>query len=169
MSDFSAVEGLSFAAIEDFPRGTLYNMLLDAYSFEPRWQATFDDSWREYDRFIYGNPRIAKSCGFISVYDGQPIGHITWNPTNAPEHVEIGHNCVLCKYKGRGYGRIQLLTALDIIRREYAPYRITVTTNAQLSAARRNYESVGFRLIRTRVNDSKCAFAGEYMDYEIAI
>lgn len=36
----------------------------------------------------------------MTVSEGKPIGFVSWNPTNLPESTEIGHNCILTKYKG---------------------------------------------------------------------
>ena len=48
-----------------------------------------------------------KYC-IITVLDGEPIGHISWDPRHKPDYVEIGHNCIITKYKGKGYGYFQL-------------------------------------------------------------
>lgn len=50
------------------------------------------------------------------VLDGEPIGHILWDPRNIPEYVEIGHNCIITKYKGNGFGKRQLQEAVDRIQ-----------------------------------------------------
>jgi hypothetical protein len=46
--------------------------------------------------------------------------------------------------------------------------RITVTTNALLIPAQRNYESAGFVKVAERTN-TETPFAGNYIDYEMVI
>ncbi len=157
---------IEFKSITDFPRGTLLEQLKDAYGFDGRWEALFGESWKEYDNFIYDNPKIASACGFITVLDGNPIGHITWDPRKAPQSVEIGHNCILCRYKGNGYGKMQLTEALRRIREKWAPQGISVFTNDNL-IAKHNYEACGFTLAGREKNADESAFSGDYLFYEI--
>jgi hypothetical protein len=51
--------------------------------------------------------------------DGEPIGHISWDPRNLPEYVAIGYNCIASKYKGNGYGKRQLQEAIVAEEREF--------------------------------------------------
>lgn len=158
---------LEFKPITDFPRGTLYRQLLDAYSFDARCQAHWQDMWQSYDDFYFDNPHIAAAYGFVTVLDGEPVGHITWDPRNRPDHVAIGHNCILTASKGRGLGKLQLLEALRGIK-AYGVSRIIVTTNVLTLPAQKNYESVGFVKLRERPNPDT-PFAGNYIDYEMRL
>lgn len=99
---------IEFKKISNFDRGILYQLLFDAYSFDGRYAECFNKDWKEFDDFFYDNLEIADRFGFITTLDGNPIGHISWDPRNMPEYVEIGHNCIATKYKGKGYGKIQL-------------------------------------------------------------
>ena len=56
--------------------------------------------------------QLADEFSFVTVVDGEPVGHISWDPRNCPEYVEIGHNCILTKYKGKGYGKIMRVLVL---------------------------------------------------------
>ena len=100
---------------------------------------------------------IADKYGFITALDGEPIGHISWDPRNLPEYVAIGHNCIATKYKGNGYGKRQLQEAIDRIRQYDGIKKIIVGTNSNLIAPH-NYESVGFKLCQTRKNESDTDF-----------
>ena len=157
---------IGFLSISDFPRGTLYSQLSDAYGFDKRWEALFGESWKEYDAFFYDNPKIRETCGFVTVLNGVPIGHITWDPRKAPESVQIGHNCILSAYKGNGYGKAQLSEAIRRIIETGNPEKIIVSTNDRL-VARYNYEACGFKLVKRRENTDASAFSGDYLYYEI--
>ena len=159
---------ITFEKISLFDRGILYRLLVDAYSFDDRWKACYDKEWIELDDFFFSNLGIADKYGFITVLDGEPIGHISWDPRNRPEYVVIGHNCIASKYKGNGYGKRQLQEAIDRIQQYEGLKKIIVGTNSTLTAPR-NYESVGFKLCQRRKNESDTSFSGDYIDYEIIL
>ena len=156
---------LSFGKITSFERGILARLLRDAYSFDQRWDKLYGSSFDEFDDYFYDNPTIANRCGFITLYDSEPIGHISWDPRGLPDFVRIGHNCIAAAYKGRGFGKLQLQEAIRRITASDAPMKIVVTTSGSLIAARHNYESVGFKLMAIRENREDY-FTGDYYDYE---
>ena len=157
--------GIEYRKITEFPRGTLMNLLRDGYSFEPRFERDWLTQWKEFDDFFYDNPHIAESCGFMTVSDGVPIGFVSWNPTNLPVSVEIGHNCIATEHKGNGYGKQQMQEAVRrILTRN--PERIVVTTNEILVPAQHSYESAGFQLV-SKSEEPYTAYAGMRMHYEL--
>lgn len=159
---------IEFKKISDFPKETLYNQLVDAYSFHDDCKKNWDTMWKEYDNFFYSNlEAIADKYGFVTVVDGIPIGHISWDPRNRPDFVSIGHNCILTNFKGMGYGKIQLQEAIKRIKK-YEIKKIIVTTNELTFSAQKNYESVGFVKIKERINQES-PFAGKYIDYEMIV
>lgn len=158
---------LEYRKISDFSRGTLYQLLEDAYSFDERCAKCWNSDWKGFDNFFYDNLEIADKYGFITTIDGEPIGHISWDPRNMPEYVEIGHNCIATKYKGNGYGKRQLSEALNRICKYNGLKKIVVTTNGFMIPAQKNYESVGFKLRQKRENTGMANFSGVYIDYEI--
>jgi len=160
---------LEFKKISDFDRGILHRLLVDGYSFDNRWQKCFEPNWIEFDNFFFDNLEIADKYGFITTLDGEPIGHISWDPRNMPEYVRIGHNCIATRYKGNGYGKIQLQEAIRKIFQYDGVKKIVVSTNSKLISAQHNYESVGFKLRQRRKNKDDTAFSGEHIDYEIIL
>ena len=159
---------IEFRKISEFPRGTLYNILADAYSFDERNRQIWDANWTETDDFFYDNPEIADRYGIVTCLEGKPIGFVTWDPRHRPDYVEIGHNGIREQYKGRGYGRRQLEEALRRIREYEGLKRIIVCTNSNLIAPK-NYESVGFVLYDRKPNRTASAYTGEYLYYEIIL
>ena len=157
---------IAFRKITDFPRGTLYDILVDAYSFDERNRQIWDADWKQTDRFFYDNPGIADRYGLVTCLDGEPIGFVTWDPRNKPAYVEIGHNGIRQKHKGHGYGRLQLEEALRRIKGYKGLKRIIVTTNSHFIAPK-NYESVGFVLVGRKPNNTETAYAGDYLHYEL--
>lgn len=159
---------LKFKKISGFDRGILYRLFLDAYSFDDRYRECCEQDWIEFDEFFFNNLDIADKYGFITIYGDEPIGHISWDPRHVPDYVEIGHNCIVTKYKGNGYGKRQLSEAVDRIKRYEDLKKIIVEINSNLIAPR-NYESVGFKLAQRRTNDDASAFSGDYLNYEIIL
>lgn len=159
---------IEFKKISEFPSGTLYHQLVDAYSFCTDCRKNWDKMWREYDEFFYKNlDSVADKYGFVTVVDGIVVGHISWDPRNRPEYVLIGHNCILSDFKGNGYGKIQLQEAIRRIK-QYQVKKITVVTNEITVSAQKNYESVGFKKVAERLN-KEFPFAGNYIDYEMIL
>jgi ribosomal protein S18 acetylase RimI-like enzyme len=158
---------LEFKKIREFERGTLYRLLQDAYSFNEKCSRFWDSNWKDFDDFFYDNLEIADSCGFVTVLNTIPIGHISWDPRNMPDYVEIGHNCIAAAYKGNGYGKLQLTEAVRRIQTYSGIKKIIVTTNEFLIPAQRNYESVGFQFLKKRENSGNATFSGAYLDYEM--
>ena len=159
---------IEFRKISDFPKGTLYDILIDAYSFDERNRQIWDKNWKETDDFFYSHPEIADEYGLVTCLDGEAIGFVTWDPRHRPDYVEIEHNGIRGKYKGRGYGRLQLLEALRRIREYEGLKRIIVCTNSNLIAPK-NYESVGFTLYDSKMNETESAYTGNYLYYEIIL
>ncbi|WP_028973837.1 GNAT family N-acetyltransferase [Spirochaeta cellobiosiphila] len=157
---------IEFRKPSDFKRGILFNLLEKAYSFDIRYKEHFLSNWQECDDFFYDNLTIADSCCIITCLEDKAIGFVCWDPRNIPEYVELGHNCIISEYKGLKYGKQQLQNAISRIF-ENTVKKIRVTTNRDLIAAQKNYESVGFNKIRVRENNTDTSFSGSYIDYEI--
>ena len=159
---------IEFRKISEFPRGTLYELLQDAYSYDPRNKQIWDANWKETDDFFYDHPEIADKYGLVTCLEGKPIGFVTWDPRNRPECVEIGHNGIREPYKGRGYGKLQLREALRRIKTYEGLKRIIVGTNSNLIAPK-NYESAGFTLYDQKPNETESAYTGDYLWYEMVL
>lgn len=159
---------IEFKKITEFPRGTLYNQLVDAYSFNKECKKAWDISWKEYDNYFYDNLDIVDKYCFITVLDGEPIGHISWDPRHRPNYVEIGHNCIVTEYKNKGYGHLQLEEAIRRIREYDNLKKIIVSTNELMVPAMKNYESIGFVKVGEREN-KETPFSGKYLDYEMIL
>lgn len=117
------------------------------------------EQWQEFDDFFYDNPHIAEVSGFMTVLNNNPIGFVSWNPTNLPISVEIGHNCISDKYKRNGYGLRQMQEAVKRIIAQGAE-KIIVTTNEILVPAQHTYESAGFKFVNKCEEPNIAEYAG---------
>ena len=135
--------------ISDFERRIKFSDLLeDAYSWLDR--DILDNAikgWREIDNFIYDYVGLetADTCSVITTLNNDIVGFIMWDPRNLPEYAIIGHNCIITKHKGKGYGKLQLQEAINKITRNGGKKVFVSTGNGDgFIPARRMYESVGF-------------------------
>lgn len=159
---------IEFKKITEYPRGTLSSLLRDAYSFEARFERDWSSQWKEFDDFFYDNPHIAEVSGFMTTYGNVPIGFVSWDPRNLPISAEIGHNCIVTKYKGNGYGKRQMQKAIQCIIAQGAE-KIIVTTNEILVSAQHTYKSAGFKFVGKREEPYNAEYAGMRIDYEIIV
>ena len=159
---------IEFRKITEYPRGTLAALLKDGYSFEPKFERDCYKQWQEFDDFFYDNPDIAEFSGFMTVLEGKPIGFVSWDPRNRPDSIEVGHNCILTKYKGNGYGKRQMQEAVDRMIEQGAK-KIVVCTNEILVPAQRTYESVGFQFVKKSEEPFNSEYAGQRIYYQIVV
>lgn len=155
---------IEFKKVSDFKRGSLYELLKDAYSFDCRYEQSCDSDWKNFDNFFFDNLQIADKYGFITTLNSEAIGFISWDPRNMPDYVQICYNCISSKLKGNGYGKIQLQEAVNrIVKNDVR--KIIVTTNDDLLPAQRMYENVGFTIHKTRKVQNVEDFVAEHIDY----
>ena len=136
---------ITFHKLSDFPRGTFYRLLSEAYSFDRTYEERCGERWHSDEAFFFENlERIGNQYCIITALGSEPIGLIAWDPRHLPEYAIIGDNCILPAHKGKGYGKRQLQAAVDRIVARGAK-RIYVSTDNALIPAQRMYERVGFR------------------------
>jgi ribosomal protein S18 acetylase RimI-like enzyme len=155
---------IKFRKVSDFNRGILFELLKDAYSFDDRYEQSCNSNWQAFDNFFFDSLEIADKYGFITMLNDEAIGFVFWDPRNMPEYAEIGHNCIVSKHKGKGYGKIQLEEAVNRISQNDVR-KIIVTTDDALIPAQRMYESVGFTVYQKRKNENITDFVDEHIDY----
>lgn len=109
------------------------------------------------ESFIF--PHIADFIGFMTVLEEKPVGFVSWNPTNLPDSAEVGHNCILTKHKGKGYGKRQMREAVRRIIAQGAK-KIAVWTNEVFVPAQRIYESAGFQFVK-KSKETISEYAGQ--------
>ncbi len=138
-------ENMKYFEFSRFHRGILNEMLMDAYSQAQQIVDRHKSDWQEFDNFVFNNLNFMDKCGFVSVENDEPIGFVSWDPRKLPDSMEIGHNCIIGKFKGKGYGSRQLGHALKTMA-ERKPSRILVKTGNTdfFMPARKMYQSAGF-------------------------
>jgi ribosomal protein S18 acetylase RimI-like enzyme len=134
---------IKFDNISKYNRGTLFHLLRQAYSFHEKWEHNFSEKWRESDNFLFDNLQIADKYGFVTRLNEEPIGYAIYDPRHLPEYAIVGDNCIIPKYKGMGYGLLQMQELINRIKKNDV-MKIYVSTNLDLIPAQHMYERVGF-------------------------
>lgn len=135
---------LRAASFYEFPQGTLFELLLDAYGSEKLLVETEKDAWKAFDTFVFTHKELMAGCGFVTVSGSDTVGFISWDPRGLPARVCLGHNCVRAVLQHQGAGGGQLAEACRRIRL-LNPASIEVRTGNTpfFLPARRMYESAG--------------------------
>ena len=159
---------MRISEFKNHTEGTLFEMMLDAYSANEDLIRRYQHVWRQFDALIFDNLDVMNRNGFISLLSSEPVGFISWDPRPMPFSVEIGHNCIISRYKGLGYGKEQLVNALLQIK-ALAPHEIVVKTGdiSFFLLARKMYESVGF--IKRRVIARKDPVVPQVIEYVLEL
>jgi len=139
---------LEFTTIEAFPPGTIFNLLLAAYSaFHDQYPEYLEENIRSFtdcDTFFYANIPIANKCCLISTYQSQAVGMICWDPREFPQAI-IGHNCIIPGKKGNGLGKEQLHFALqEIQKKDFTTCKVSTGLMDFFEPARKMYSANGF-------------------------
>lgn len=108
------------------------------------------------------------ACGFVSLDEKDIIGFMSWDPRKLPVSVEIGHNCIIRCFQGRGKGREQLLFGLGIIK-NLKPSKIIVKTGNIdfFKPAQKMYASVGFKM--RSITTKEDILVPEVIEYELSL
>ena len=144
---------LSFTSPQNQKPGLIASILECVYAplleSDPRIWEPERTNWEEYDREIFEYPETVGKSIFLSQLADQIVGFASWDPRQRPRYGIIGHNCILPKFCGRGYGKRQI----EEVLRRFAQIGIEtarVSTNDYpfFIPAQRMYESCGFREVR---------------------
>ena len=163
---------LTFEPVEHYGPGDVERLLGESYEaltteFKDVDPSHFD--WGKFDRDVFEQPDTVGACTFITCVDGKPIGLGSFdprprNPGQRPELGVVGHNCILPSYRGRGYGKLQML---EIVGRlgELGVRTATATTGEHpfFVAAQKMYLACGFHVVqRSEANQDRPFAVIEY-------
>lgn len=146
---------LSFEPISLFPPGTLAEIIGRSYAeLLEKWPDGWTDEprkWADLDRDAYAFPETVGKCFFVSRLAGETVGMASFDPRPGPAYGIVGQNCVLPEFRGRGFGKLQVLEILRRIRDgRMKAARVTTSEHPFFVPALRMYRSLGFKDIRRR-------------------
>lgn len=116
--------------------------LVDA---EPEpWKAE-KENWKMSDRGVYENPGTIGACTYLSYYDNDLVGFFCFDPRPKPEYGIIGHNCILPKFRGQGFGKKQIREILRLFKiRGIRQGKVSTCDHWFFIPAQRMYTACGF-------------------------
>ena len=140
---------IRFTSPLEYERGIIADLLKKTYreivlSNPERWRQE-EIKWNEFDKAIFEYPDSIGNCVFLSLLGKRIVGFGSYDPRGRPDFGIIGHNCILAEFRGKGYGRQQLL---EILRRLQSlgikSAKASTGSYAFFIPARRMYLSCGF-------------------------
>ncbi len=144
---------MMFKPLSSENSGTIYRLLSETYEKflkeNPIYREAWRSNWKEYDSAVHLHPDTVGACGFFSYVDGKVVGFASFDPRGNTGRVVIGHNCILPRFQGRGYGTRQMCELLRVLKQRR--FRKAVVTTARvefLAPALRMYRFCGFKEIR---------------------
>jgi ribosomal protein S18 acetylase RimI-like enzyme len=148
----NSIKNLKFNSILDYPRGILRKILTEAYEpFHQKHPEFLDENMKKFidcDEFFYNNPKIGNNCAFVYEYDGETAGMSCWDPRPRPT-VEIGHNCILPKFRGLGLGTYQMKEVLKHLKEKgFTHAKVSTGQMDFFIPAQKMYEAAGFKEVK---------------------
>ena len=151
--DVMSLSFLTFDPLSLFAPGDLANIIGRSYAeLVEKWPEPWERErrkWLDFDRQAFARPDTVGKCVFVSRLDGEPVGLASYDPRPGPLYGVIGQNCVLPEYRGRGFGKRQIL---EVLRRLEAggmrTARVTTSEHPFFLPALGLYRSLGFRETR---------------------
>jgi ribosomal protein S18 acetylase RimI-like enzyme len=144
---------LTFVPISQFSPGALADLLHKSYAgLVEKWPGRWDreaGSWNDFDRQAFAHPDTIGKCVFVSRLKDNPVGLASYDPRGGPRYGLIGQNCILPEYRGRGFGKQQILEILSRLKaRRIEGARVTTSEHPFFLPARKMYRSLGFEEVR---------------------
>jgi ribosomal protein S18 acetylase RimI-like enzyme len=144
---------LIFTPICHYPPGTLADLIRKSYAAlvqecPEHWRQE-GENWADFDRQSFAHPDTIGECVFVSCLNNEPVGLGSYDPRPEPQYGLIGQNCILPEYRGRGFGKEQILEILRRFKeRKIKAARVTTSEHPFFLPARKMYQNLGFRETR---------------------
>ena len=141
---------ISFQPISEFDPGTIYNILTQSYTGSP--YENEKHLWADFDDESYNNIETVGKCVFISILNNKTIGFASYDPRQKPLGI-IGHNCILPRFRGYGYGKEQILETIRILKMQgFTELKVSTYEHPFFIPAQKMYLSCGFKEVRKLQN-----------------
>lgn len=153
---------MRFTAITNYQPGDLYNIIHSSYTklveeYPEQWK-TEKEKWKDFDQQAFANAKIG-ACLFVTCENNIPVGLASWDPRKWPESGEIGQNCILPEFQGKGYGKMQICEILRIFKEHYVKKALVTTSEHPFfTPAVKMYQSLGFKEVRRKVGGPDSRF-----------
>jgi len=140
---------LKFTSPLEYKRGIIADLLQKSYRelvlSNPKLWRQEEKKWNEFDEEIFQCPDSVGNCVFLTLQEERIVGFGSFDPRHRAEFGIIGHNCILAQFRGKGYGKQQLL---EILRRLQSlgikTAKASTSSHPFFIPAQRMYLSCGF-------------------------
>jgi GNAT superfamily N-acetyltransferase len=146
---------LTFVPISQYKPGDLSNIIRKSYSRlvkeYPQYWKQEEMEWENFEKQAFAVPEIGK-CVFVACVNGKPVGLASYDSRNYPEYGVIGQNCILPKFRGKGFGAQQIRELLRIFQKDgVQKAKVTTSEHPFFEPAQKMYRSLGFREVKRTV------------------
>ncbi|KKL94389.1 hypothetical protein LCGC14_1865170 [marine sediment metagenome] len=122
---------LEFRKLTTYKEGLIFSLLSRSYETllreKPILTEIWKQDWEKYDKEIFQFPKTIGISGFITIFDENIIGFGSYDPRQRSELGIVGHNCILPEYRGKGFGKVQIIKISNIFK-EMGVKKVIVTT-----------------------------------------
>jgi GNAT superfamily N-acetyltransferase len=147
---------LEFKPFPGHARGTILRMLKKSYVSLPGIGRDLlkkrESSWVSYDNEVFDNPETVGKSGFITYDKKTIVGFASWDPRLRPRAI-IGHNCILPAFRGKGFGKQQIVETLWRLQNlGFTSAAVSTGDSQAFIPTRKMYLSCGFHECGRSVN-----------------
>mgnify|MGYP001589717652 CR=1 FL=1 len=144
---------LTFEPISLCSAGALAEIIGKSYSeLVEKWPEAWErehEKWEDFDRQAFAHPDTVGKCVFVGRFEDQYVGLASYDPRPEPSYAIIGQNCVLPEFRGRGFGKQQILEILRRFKdRDIRKARVVTSDHPFFRPAEGLYRSLGFQEVR---------------------
>jgi len=141
---------LNFISPLEQKPGTIFSLLnrsyADLFAGNPDLWKPEKTSWEKYDHDVYKYSETVGSCIFLSVFNNTVVGFASWDPRQKPQSGRVGHNCILPEFRGKGFGKQQILEIIRQFQIQKIQSARSITCNHPFFLpAQHMYKSCGFQ------------------------
>jgi GNAT superfamily N-acetyltransferase len=133
--------------------GTIAEILKICYSelvsSDPDLWQDEAEGWDRFDTDIFEDPEGIGDCTFLSWLNDKLVGFASYDPRQWPELGIIGHNAILPKFQGNGFGKQQIAEILRrFIKMGFKKAKVSTLDHPFFVPAQKMYVSCGFHVKR---------------------
>jgi GNAT superfamily N-acetyltransferase len=145
----TGMNNLNLKTLTEHQEGTFFNLLSQSYigfdKIYSEYTKSWINDWKKYDNEIFNKPDTVGNCGFVTYLENVMIGFASWDSRQFPIGI-IGHNCILPRFRGHGYGQEQIKEIINRFKKQFFTKAVASTLDHDFfSAAHNMYLTCGFK------------------------
>jgi GNAT superfamily N-acetyltransferase len=163
---------LTFDSISQLEPGIIAALLTESYeqllsTGQHFWQVQ-KVSWVRFDAEVFGNLTTIGQCVFVTRLNTDIIGFSSFDPRRGPSFGIIGHNCILPRFRGQGFGRHQICETLHRLKmRSIKKAIVSTSEHPFFIPSQKMYLSCGFQEAKRHPGDPQLGY--QTIEYEMAL